>query len=475
MQPISRRTFAALASLHGWNCAGLQTPPRRTVCRIDFDRRLRPWDGFGVNYVEAAQSPDYDEWPQDYGGFSILDARRRESVLDAIFGPQGLRPGVVKMFLDPLHQEKPGGPFQHERTTRQMRGFVREGLRRTRDGGGDFEIATTAYGAPAWTNRLGLLKARNVDPDRLPDLAAYMVDWVRYLREEERFPVTALSLHNEGEKDHWQGRPEPLALRHDYLTYWPPRQIAAMLPLVRRQLDAQGLSAVRATPGESRNWNECIPICDAILEDAEATRAMGLLTSHGFGEHFTAVAATRMRSRIPGLRAWTLSFSWRNMDAAFVDQIVRKLYANEVNSMTPWAVIQRPTQWHGGDGNPGSAFHVGEDGSVKTTMGYYFYKQATTAGIRGCTVVDASSNDPSIAVLAFAKDGTTPHRAVLVVNAGEAPREVHLELAGLDAGELAHWRTSPGERFVDAGRVRYRGGLDYTCPPGSVTTWRVLT
>ncbi len=78
---------------------------RRTI--VDFSRVLREWDGFGVNYVEAAQTLDYDADPQDYGGFSILSEEDRRKVIEMTFGDDGLRPGVVKMFLDPFHQAEP--------------------------------------------------------------------------------------------------------------------------------------------------------------------------------------------------------------------------------------------------------------------------------------------------------------------------------------------------------------------------------
>jgi hypothetical protein len=42
---------------------------------VHFDETIRDWDGFGFNYVETAQTMDYDEDPQEYGGFSLLDER----------------------------------------------------------------------------------------------------------------------------------------------------------------------------------------------------------------------------------------------------------------------------------------------------------------------------------------------------------------------------------------------------------------
>ena len=53
---------------------------------IDFSDKILEWDGFGFNYVEAAQSRDYAESPQDYGGFSLLNAEQKQEILELIFG-----------------------------------------------------------------------------------------------------------------------------------------------------------------------------------------------------------------------------------------------------------------------------------------------------------------------------------------------------------------------------------------------------
>ena len=53
---------------------------------VQFDRILRSWDGFGVNYVEAAQTRDYVNEPQDYGGFSTLSEASRKEIITLIFG-----------------------------------------------------------------------------------------------------------------------------------------------------------------------------------------------------------------------------------------------------------------------------------------------------------------------------------------------------------------------------------------------------
>jgi len=137
-------TFGALLRLAG-ACSG-QAPIRATV---DFSQHVRAWDGFGVNYVETAQTRDYQADPQEYGGFSLLTEAERQQILDLIFGPDGLKPGLLKMFLDSHHQGTvKTDKFDHTTTTRWIRYFAKEGLKKTRARGGDLTIITTLYGPP---------------------------------------------------------------------------------------------------------------------------------------------------------------------------------------------------------------------------------------------------------------------------------------------------------------------------------------
>ena len=179
---------------------------------IDFDRHLREWDGFGVNYVETSQTRDYSEWSQDYGGFSQLSESDRREVIELIFGEDGLKPGITKMFLDIWHEgdtledNDNNDPwklnmqqFNHEKTTEWMRYFNQEGLKTTRDRGGDLKTLTTLYGPPQWATMQGYVNGRDLDPAMQEELAEYMVSWVKYLREEANLPVVAISMHNEGD------------------------------------------------------------------------------------------------------------------------------------------------------------------------------------------------------------------------------------------------------------------------------------
>ncbi len=166
---------------------------------VDFSRTLQEWDGFGFNYVETAHSSDMKKFNQEYGGFSLLDETEKREIIDMVFGEDGLKVGLIKMFLGSLHQSEAGGPFNHRYTTENMRFFVREGLKTTRARGGDLEIITTLYGPPGYTTKQKVHRGRDLDPAFRDAVADYMVDWVKFLREEENLPVKWLSLHNEGE------------------------------------------------------------------------------------------------------------------------------------------------------------------------------------------------------------------------------------------------------------------------------------
>ena len=123
---------------------------RKTV--IDFSQTLQDWDGFGINYVETAQTRDYQADPQEYGGFSTLSKEDRQEIVELIFGDDGLTPCTCKMFHDCWHQPEPGpgynwdpnaidpAAYDHDTTTQWMRYFVREGLKRTRARGDDLAI-----------------------------------------------------------------------------------------------------------------------------------------------------------------------------------------------------------------------------------------------------------------------------------------------------------------------------------------------
>ncbi|MBP7051549.1 MAG: hypothetical protein KBE65_11085 [Phycisphaerae bacterium] len=452
---------------------------------VDFSKHVRDWDGFGVNYVEVAQAIDYAKDPQEYGGLSLMTEEQRQQVIDMVFGEDGLKPGLVKMFLDPHHQREPDGPFDHETTTRWMRYFVREGLKRTRARGDDLTIITTLYGPPAWATKQKFMRGRDLDPDRKLDLARYMIDWVRYLRDQEGFPVRYLSLHNEGEDwARWptDGARGNIGTGHDYNMFWPPEQVVEFIKILRPMLDAAGLRDVGVTPGECTNWYRFSAwgYADMIADDPGALASLGLITSHGFyggtygrwfGEH-RSVGTDILREQRPDLHAWVTSTSWSKMDAANVKEMHGNIYTAKVNAIIPWACLQRPAKWVGGDPNPGTAFRVSENGSYEVQRGYHYYKQVTRAGQPGMAVARTFAMDSKIALIGFASNGTKHPDAFVLVNLGKA-RKVAVKVLGVGCRSFGLFRTADErERYERVGPAALENDtIVYDAPEQSATTF----
>jgi hypothetical protein len=455
---------------------------------VHFDEIIRDWDGFGFNYVETAQTMDYDKDPQEYGGFSLLDEQERKEIIDLIFGEDGLKVGLIKMFYDPWHQDEPHGPFDHEKTTQNMRFFVREGLKTTRERGADLEIITTLYGPPPWATKQKFLRGRDLDPDMKNELCNYLIDWARFLRDEEGFPLKYISLHNEGE-DWWRwpadGKDSNIGGGHDYNMYWPPEQVVEFIKLMRNKMDAEGLGMVGITNGEPTNWYRFSTwgYADALYRDEEALQKLGLITSHGFysggynnrwfGPH-TSQGIDLLRKKRPLLKAWVTSTSWSNMDAKNIKEMHGNIYSTKVNGIIPWAGIQRPPLWVGGDPNPGSALTVREDGTYEVRRGYYFYKQITRAGQPGMKVVRTMSMDSQVAMIAFSANGTDHADAFLAVNWSDEDKKVSVRITGTASTEFKGFQTTEDERMLYSPAGQYalkEGKILFDAPKGSVTTF----
>ena len=453
------------------------------TAEVDFGSLLQAWDGFGVNYVETPQTRDYKANPQEYGGLSTLSESERQRLFELIWGDDGLRPGVLKMFLDPWHQSAPGGPFDHETTTRWMRLFAREGLKRTRARGGDLEVVTTLYGPPAYMTRQKFIRGRDLDPAHEADLANYLVEWARFLRQKEGLPLKYISLHNEGEDfNRWpvDGK-DAGAASHDYNLFWPSLQVTDMIKRLRGALDKAGLRDLGVTPGECSNWDRFVfwGHATAIARDQAALKALGLITSHGFtgGRDYwysthNPKGVELLRLGRPELHAWTTSMTWGKMDVAFIDDIRGQIYGVKVNAVIPWATVQT-SGWVGGDPNPGTALRVDPAcACFQIVPGYWLYKQVSRAGQPAMRVAAVKSSDNGIRLLAFASAGTRHPDAFVIVNMTDEKKPARISVAGAKARRFAAWRTTQAEQYQSLGSFTLAGGsLSYNLPPRSVTTF----
>ena len=313
-----------------------------------------------------------------------------------------------------------------------------------------------------------------------------MIDWVRFLREEEGLPVKYLSLHNEGEDwARWPADGEDRGWRgHDYNLYWPPEQVVDFLTFMRPMLDEAGLADVGLTPGETTNWFRFSAwgYADALAASDSALSHLALVTSHGFysgdygnrwyGDHQSR-GLDLLREKRPGLRAWVTSTSWSEMDVDFVREMYGNLYGAKVNGIIPWAGIQRPPHWVEGDPNPGSAIQVSEDSTYAVRRGYFYYKQISRAGQPGMAVARTSAMDSETPLIAFAANGTAHPDAFLVLNTSEEAKPVEVDVRGSSSERFAAYRTSDeADRYRSLGTFALEGGvLRYEAPPRSVTTF----
>lgn len=459
-------------------------------CEVDFGATLRPWDGFGVNYVEAAQTRDYVQWPQDYGGFSTLPPGKRDEILRLIFDEGGIEPGLLKMFLDPFHEGMTAAGndnadpdvldmsrFDHATTTRWMRFFAQEALRRTRARGADLQVITTLYGPPPWVTKQRFVRGRDLDPAMKRELGEYMVSWVKYLRETEKIPVRYLSLHNEGEDfSRWptDGSWGSYA-RHDHNMYWPPSQVVDFLTFLPGMLAKQGLGDVGVTPGETSNWHRFTFWGYAWLigntPDALANLALSTSHSFGMGQDHTGIGNEYLRLARPDLKAWTTSMTWGRMDVDFVDLVRTQIYEGGVNGVIPWATIQTST-WTGGDPNPGTAFRVDGKGGYTVEPGYHYFKQLSRAGQPGMAVARADSEHPQVRLVAFARKATRHPDAFVVYNLTERREDLVVRVAGTSATSFEGFVTSPGQQYAPLGTIALRNGaVEVTVHARSVVTF----
>lgn len=445
--------------------------------QVDFEHVLRTWDGFGINYVESCQTRDYFNHPQDYGGFSLLSEKQQDEILHLIFSEDGLRPGIIKMFLDPWHEgtmatendnndprkiNKEG--YDHKTTTRWMRHFVREGLKINSDAGRKTKLITTLYGPPPWMTKQKYLLGRDLDPALKEEVGEYIIAWVKYLIDEEGFPVDYVSIHNEGEgAGRWTEDGYPVAISNDYNMYWPPDQITDFMTWMRGQMDHFGLQHVGLCPGEATSWVSSFwdGHLPAVTLDKVARSNMALATSHSFwgptsiNIDMIRTQEARYRTGRDTLHAWTTSISWKKMNTDFLTYYYHEIYDAKVNAIIPWAAVQVRNGWIGSiDPNPGCAISVDSSGTYTVNEGYYYYKQVSRAGMPGMKVVKTFSSEKDIYLIGFSQGRSQYADSFVIINNSDTPREIPVYIRNSSCNRFEVFRTSPDENFIALGSVK---------------------
>lgn len=157
------------------------------------------------------------------------------------------------------------------------------------------------------------------------------------------------------------------------------------------------------------------------------------------------------------------------MDAEFIWEIHNNIYAAKVNAIIPWAAVQRPSLWVGGDPNPGTAIRVHEGGHFSVEKGYHFFKQVCRAGQPGMAMTPVRSNDPQVTLIGFTSNGTNHPDAFIVTNIAPEPAEMSIRIVGAPS-RFTVYRSSETEHYASLGMFdAHAGVLDYAAPAMSVT------
>ncbi|NJM93269.1 MAG: hypothetical protein HC842_00175 [Cytophagales bacterium] len=475
-------------------CRPASKAPPEAWAIVNFTDSLQVWDGFGVNYVETAQTPDYDSFPQDYGGLSLLNEVQRREIIQLVFGPEGLQPSLVKMFLDPHHEpsndnadplQMDSAGFDHEKTTRWMRYFVQGGLAASAEQGRELEVITTLYGPPGWMTLQRQHRGRDLDPAMKEELGEYYLSWIRYL-QNNAYPIRYLSLHNEGEDyKRWTETGYTDSYDKDYNLYWSPLQVADFLKLLPRLFEIHSVAPVGLTLGETSSWMRLTvnhrkdkeSYAGLIGLDEEALSRLALITSHSFwaptsaGTEFLRLRKFQMGQK----QAPTCLDNLHQLEKMQTDFLLgfwQEIYQAKVNAIIPWACVQHHPSWTGGDPNPGTAIEVLGPEKYVVHPAYYYYKLVSRLGQRGMRVVNTYCSHDSVKVIAFAANGTTQPGSFVLINPTDQELSIAIRIVASPTETYYMTRTSPGEQYLALGAVRLiEDEIRYVAPPQSATSF----
>jgi len=475
---------------------------------INFSHTIREWDGFGVNYVETRHTRDYEKFPQDYGGFKYLSETDREKVIDMVFGEEGIKPAMIKMFLDPFHEPVNDNDnplkmdmtkFDHKTTTKWIRYFAQKGNEKTKSWGGKLSVLAGLYGPPGWMTWQKTFRGRDMDESLKEEIAEYLVSWAKFIQDSLNLNVTYMSMHNEGEHQvrwHAYGRDKVELYHHDYNMWWKPYQIVDFLKYGQKVLHANGMHNVKMTTGETTRWDRLHKMmnydsvihfpADLIKIDPEAMSNLGLITSHGFilrEGHFMSNGVDSLRQKNPNLHAWTTSCTWDGQDVNFVERAQKFIYTTKVNGIIPWAICHNDYESDKLNdpagmrvsGNAESPFKT-NDGKLEILKTYYYFKQLSRAGQPGMAVVPVSCTDSSVLAIGFHHNNTRNKDAFILMNLDQKDRPVNLRVVGCETDRFDAYITSDAsfknKNYESLGTLKLKkGSLAYTIPARSAITF----
>ena len=453
---------------------------------VDFSKRLRDWDGFGITYTGGVR-----RIPQSEKVFMSLQQENRLRLLESLFGSDGMRAAIIRLYLDPAYDllsqpyRSPEestinvSEYAFEADSCDVCAFCTEARRVVAGWGGDLKLITTALSPPGWMTKQKEPGGRDLDPVYRNDFARFMVAWVKYLRERD-LPVKYLSLHNAGER--WYLWNETGVVMHEKgvrAIYWPPEQVVDFLKLVRRTLDRNGLQDVLLTPGEVQNWVRFYEwgYADALREDPQALASLGLLTSNSFADFncqnrygdWRSTGVDLIREQYPDLHAWVIANRAPMLHSDLVSEIHNHIYGSKINAIIFDTGLRDEVS---GVVLSGSTLLSLEAGNLNQESLYHYLKVMCRAGQPGMSVCQVACNGPEVSITGFSSNETPHPDTFVVINTGTGETELPIEIRGSASGGFQVYRSSPRENYAKLGAIPVREGkVLYRASSQSVTAF----
>ncbi len=428
---------------------------------VDFSRKLRDWDGFGICFTDKAAVD-----PEEY--FPLNE--HHQKFLHEIFGQNGLRMGTAKMFVDPFrlnycqqdsdedHIVELNDYHFHDLPSfhTQLASYA---LEVARSWGGDLKIMLSGLCPPAWMTRQKELSGRDLDPVSRIHYSQYLVAWARYLSISEKLPLHSLSLHSRGEMwQLWDSSGIPLYSNTGMNLYWSPEMIVDFLKLIRRQLDHNGLEHVALSPGDTKNWGNFYDwgYADLIIEDPLALSAVSLLSSNanlsGNSNDFCSTGIDLIHEKRRDLHAWVTIDEIRNIRPDSISAFYKLIYRTKVNSLIISTAIKN------------------KDGSFSRSKELNFLKPVCKAGLPGMGVCQVGCNGSDMSIIGFSNNSTRNTDSFVLINDDKLDWNIPIEIRGSASAKFSVYRTSASENFLRLADVPVKEGkIHYKAPAKSVS------
>jgi GH35 family endo-1,4-beta-xylanase/O-glycosyl hydrolase len=388
--------------------AALAPPVRVTV---DPHRTYQRVDGFGIS--EAFQRSNI------LHGSRGLSPAKQQQVLDLLFTRAGtdfslLRNGIGSSptnendWMRSIAPVAPAGPdeplqYQWDRDDNSQVWLAHEAIAR-----GVRHVYADAWSAPGYMKTNGSdANGGTLKPEWAPAYARYLAKYIR-LYGDEGIPIDLVGFLNEPD----------IATSYASMQF-TPQQAAGFVKLLGPELRRQGLRT-KVACCDATGWDVGKPYVDAILDDPQAARWLGVATAHGYSSPPAYPLTTRRpvwqtewaQLEQPWNPAWddgsdASGLTWaQNVQDAFV--------RGGVNAFFYW--------WgaHGSDSNSGL---IRMDGDGYEVSKRFWALAAFSRFVRpGAERIAAGSHDDTLHVSAFRnRDGSV---AVQVLNTGQEPARI---------------------------------------------------